>query len=99
VPKSSKQIKVRGEVYIAVTVVAAKTQIHRATLSRWASRGETPAGDPLAVVRDKTNGHLYIADRSVKLLEKSYVPDARFEPIVRDRASKNGGLRPAMAIT
>jgi len=97
VPKSSKQIKVRGEIYYPVPVVAVKVRIHRATLSRWASRGETPDGDSITVVRDKTNGHLYISASSVRKLEKGYVPDVRFEPVARSNGHKSILQHPQLA--
>jgi hypothetical protein len=99
VPKSSKQVTVRGEVYYSVPNVALKVKIHRATLSRWASRGETPEGDSITVVRDKTNGHLYISAGSVRMLEKSYIPDVRFEPVSKANASSKNMIHRAQMAT
>lgn len=88
-PKVSKEISVRGETYYPVPAVASRVKLHRATLSRWASQGVTPEGEELKVVRDKTNGHLYIAAISVDLLSKNYKPEVRFE-FVGTAASSSG---------
>src|SRR5260370_30660921 len=78
-PKSLKEVSLYGESDVSVPLVASQVRLHRATLSRWASRGSTPNGHTLKVVRDKTNGHLYIAEGSVETLKKQYVPEVRFE--------------------
>ena len=66
------QIRIDGEVYCSVREAAARAQVSRWTMIKWASGALAGNGMQITVARDPLTKQYYVAEKSVLELENRY---------------------------